>query len=37
MKSLALWTDGALSPRLGQELTTRDISWKMHVLDANKN
>ena len=37
IKSLAFWTDGALSPRLGQELTTRGISWKMHALDANKS
>ena len=37
IKTLALWTDGELSPRLGQELTTRGISWKMHALDAEKN
>jgi hypothetical protein len=34
IKTLALWTDGELSPRLGRELTTRGISWKVHALDA---
>ena len=37
IKTLALWTDGELSPRLSQELTTRGISWKIHALGAEKN